>query len=193
MGIIAAGAELADSWSVDGHKWLQIPYDCGFAIVKKGEYHRRAMSMQAGYLPDKEARRNNSDFVPELSRRARGFAVWAVMQSLGRKGIEDMIESHCHAAQMLAQSLNRIKGIEVVNRQCLNQLAVAFECPHRDGAEAVAQVLNASGRYFVRTARWRGRNLLRFSIINGETGPEHIAPLANEIAVVWRSVSQAAA
>ncbi len=189
----AEAVELADSWSVDGHKWLQIPYDCGFAIVKHEEYHRRAMSMQAGYLPDDEPLRNNSDYVPELSRRARGFAVWAVMQSLGRKGIEDMVESHCHAAHLLAQSLKRLDGVEVVNRQCLNQLAVAFESPFCDGAEAVAQALNAGGRYSVRTADWRGRKLLRFSITNGETGPEHIGPLAEEIARAWEEIARAAA
>ena len=190
---IAEDADLADSWSVDGHKWLQIPYDCGFAIVRHEEYHRRAMSMQAGYLPEEEPRRNNSDYVPELSRRARGFAVWAVIHCLGRKGIEEMVESHCHSAHLLAQSLKRLAGVEVVNKQCLNQLAVAFESTHRDGSEAVAEALNAGGRYFVRTAEWRGRKLLRFSITNGETGPEHIGPLAEEIALAWQSVSQLAA
>lgn len=193
MRRIVEGVELADSWSVDGHKWLQIPYDCGFAIVKHEEYHRRAMSMQAGYLPEGEPLRDNSDYVPELSRRARGFSVWAVMQSLGRKGIEDMIESHCHATHLLAQALKRLDGVEIVNRQCLNQLAVAFDSPHCDGAEAVAQALNASGRYFVRTAHWQGRKLLRFSITNGDTGPDHIAPMVEEIVAAWRAISQAAA
>ncbi|MEL1251033.1 pyridoxal phosphate-dependent decarboxylase family protein [Aurantiacibacter gilvus] len=190
---IAEGAELADSWSVDGHKWLQIPYDCGFAVIRHEEYHRRAMTMQAGYLPDGERRRNNSDYVPELSRRARGFAVWAVMHCLGRKGIEDMVESHCHAAHLLAQAIKRLDGVEVVNQQCLNQLAVAFECQSGDGAEAVAEALNASGRYFVRTASWRGRKLLRFSITNGDTGPDDIAPLVDQIIAAWQAVSLAAA
>lgn len=190
---LADAADLADSWSVDGHKWLQIPYDCGFAIVKHEDYHRRAMAMQADFLPRAEQRRDNSDYVPELSRRARGFAVWAVIHCLGRLGIEEMIESHCHAAHLLAQSLKRLDGVTVVNRQCLNQLAVAFDRPHGDGAEAVAQALNASGRYFVRTAQWRGRKVVRFSIINGETGPEDIGPLFEQIAATWQSLSRAAA
>ena len=83
--------------------------------------------------------------------------------------------------------------MEVINRQCLNQLAVAFHSPHCDGAEAVAQALNSSGRYFVRTAQWEGRKLLRFSIINGETGPDHVAPMVDEIAAAWQAISRAAA
>ena len=193
LRILAEAVELADSWSVDGHKWLQIPYDCGFAIIRHEEYHRRAMSMQAGYLPPQTGRRNNSDYVPELSRRARGFAVWVVIHSLGSQGIEEMVEEHCHAAHLLSQSLDRLEGVEVLNRQCLNQVAVAFDCTHCDGAEAVAQALNASGRYFVRTAQWRERTVLRFSIINGQTSRAHIAPLVDEISATWSAISKAAA
>jgi glutamate/tyrosine decarboxylase-like PLP-dependent enzyme len=103
---LCVGGELADSWAVDGHKWLQLPYDAGFAIVRDRQTHQRAMGMSASYLNrGADDGRNPSDWVPELSRRARGFAAWAVMQTLGRSGIREMVERHCACARQLAQRL----------------------------------------------------------------------------------------
>ncbi|QKG72327.1 pyridoxal phosphate-dependent decarboxylase family protein [Erythrobacter mangrovi] len=190
---IAHNIDLADSWSVDGHKWLQIPYDCGFAIVRDQRCHRRAMAMQAGYLPDMRDTRNNADFVPELSRRARGFAVWAVMQSMGRLGIERMVEEHCNATHLLAQSLRHLPGVDVVNTVYLNQLAVAFTHEDADLTEMVASHLNATGRYFVRTADWRGRKLLRFSITCGATTDTFIRSLVGDVERFWLDLARRAA
>jgi len=187
---IAHGIDLADSWSVDGHKWLQIPYDCGFAIVRDECYHRRAMTMQAGYLPVMRDTRDNADFVPELSRRARGFAVWSVMQALGSLGIERIVEEHCNAAHRLAQSLRHLPGVEVINTVCLNQLAVSFVSDGCVLSETVASRLNATGRYFVRTADWQGRKVLRFSIICGATSDVHIRALVAEIEHIWMDVTR---
>jgi glutamate/tyrosine decarboxylase-like PLP-dependent enzyme len=84
---LASGYELADSWAIDGHKWLQTPYDCGYATVRDAEAHRRAMTIAASYLPPvAEGDRDPTLFVPELSRRARGFATWAMIRHLGRAG-----------------------------------------------------------------------------------------------------------
>lgn len=185
---LAHDVELADSWSVDGHKWLQVPYDLGFVIVRDGEMHRRAMSMQAGYLPVNGACRNNSDYVPELSRRARGFSAWAVMQNLGRLGIAELVERHCNAAHYLGQRLRRLEGVELINGVCLNQLAVVFEADHVDGAQAVADLLNGSGEYFVRTAEWNGRKVLRFSITSWLTSLEEIESLSTEIEGAWDEI-----
>lgn len=182
---LAHNVHLADSWSVDGHKWLQIPYDSGFAIVRHAEYHRRAMTMRAGYLPEEAEIRNNSDYVPELSRRARGFAVWAVMQNLGALGISTMIERHCDAAHQLAGHLRKIEDVKLVNKVCLNQLAVTFSANESDCAEAMAERLNSTNRYFVRTAEWKGRTVLRFSITSWLTNPDHIRHLAAEIERAW--------
>ena len=101
---LAAGFDAADSWATDGHKWLQTPYDCGYAIVRDAEAHRRAMTIAASYLPPvSEGERDPSHFVPELSRRARGFATWAMIRHLGRAGITVMVAEHCRlAAQSLA-------------------------------------------------------------------------------------------
>ncbi|HEU0202243.1 MAG TPA: pyridoxal-dependent decarboxylase, partial [Burkholderiaceae bacterium] len=124
---LCAGIEAADSWAVDGHKWLQLPYDAGFAIVRHAEAHRRAMSLSASYLTHgAQEGRNPSDWVPELSRRARGFAAWVVMQTLGRAGISAMVERHCAGARQLAEHVAGVPGIRVLNEVCLNQVTLSF-------------------------------------------------------------------
>src|SRR5690606_30178359 len=96
MTQLADGLDLADSWATDGHKWLQLPYDCGLAFVRHPDAHRRAMAIEASYLPKGNAIEHDpSLYVPELSRRARGFAAWAMIKALGRKGIADMVRRHC--------------------------------------------------------------------------------------------------
>ena len=100
---LAAGYEAANSWATDGHKWLQTPYDCGYAIVRDADAHRRAMTIAASYLPPvAEGERDPSHFVPELSRRARGFATWAMIRHLGRDGIAAMVAEHCRLAARMA-------------------------------------------------------------------------------------------
>ncbi len=193
LRIFAHGVELADSWSVDGHKWLQLPYDCGFAIVRHEHYHRRAMAMQAGYLPDSCGTRDNSDYVPELSRRARGFACWAVMQSMGRLGIAELVEQHCNATYRLSRALQSMPGVEVVNTVCLNQLAVCFEGPMGNASQEVADRLNAQGKYFVRTAKWQDRTVLRFSVMNGATEARHIDALIGAIGDIMADLGKVAA
>ena len=169
---LTAGLERADSWSVDGHKWLQLPYDSGFAIVRHADAHRRAMDISAGYLNQApEDGRNPTEYNPELSRRARGFVAWAVLRALGRAGVRDLVCGHCKAAGDLGRALADIPGVRVLNRVELNQIVLGFEVPDSglDGdalADLVAARLNR--RLFVRTARWRGRTVLRLSVISGD-------------------------
>ncbi|MFP4005003.1 MAG: pyridoxal phosphate-dependent decarboxylase family protein, partial [Alphaproteobacteria bacterium] len=116
LSALCRGVERADSWITDGHKWLQVPYDSGFAIVKDAAAHRRAMDITASYLThDPDDGRNPTHFGPELSRRARGFAVWAVLQALGRKGVEELVSRHCACAAHIAERLSAEDGIEVLN------------------------------------------------------------------------------
>ncbi|MCP5042575.1 MAG: aspartate aminotransferase family protein, partial [bacterium] len=127
MAHLCPGAEGADSWSVDGHKWLQVPYDSGFAIVKNEIAHKRAMDTSASYISATvDDGRSPSQFGPELSRRARGFAVWATIQALGRQGIEEMVRRHCRCARHLRDSLAGEPGIEVLNDVVINQVAIGF-------------------------------------------------------------------
>ncbi|MEO1229692.1 MAG: aminotransferase class V-fold PLP-dependent enzyme [Myxococcota bacterium] len=183
---LTAGLDEADSWSVDGHKWLQLPYDSGFAIIRHPDAHRRAMDMTAGYLNHgPEDGRNPTHFVPELSRRARGFAAWAVLRRWGRHGIAGMVRRHCAAAERLAARLERIGGLEVLNPVVLNQVLVGAG-PGRDADAIVelADALNASG-VFVRTAQWKGRGVLRFSVISSDVGPDDADRVADVIEEVW--------
>lgn len=185
------GIERADSWSTDGHKWLQIPFDSGFAIVKDKDAHRRAMDISASYLTQSpEDGRNATHYSPELSRRARGFAVWATLRALGRAGISDMVRNHCDCASLLAYKLAAVPGIRILNEVVLNQLVLSFD--RGRGAEdsnrmtkAMEEAMNADGTHFFRTAEWQGVKVLRVSIINQGTGPQHIQSLARKMKDLW--------
>lgn len=189
------GLDRADSWSVDGHKWLQIPYDSGFAIVRNAASHRRAMENGAAYLTHSQRDgRNPSEFNPELSRRARGFAAWSVFQALGRSGIRSLVRRHCDLARSLAERIAKIEGLTVCNRVDCNQVAIA--CVHPDpevDAAALTQELtdrlNATGEVFVRTTVWKGSVCLRISVISGATDERTMDALADRIASVWNRMN----
>ena len=191
---LAAGAERADSWAVDGHKWLQVPYDSGYAIVRDKAAHRRAMDITASYLTESPGDgRNPTQFNPELSRRARGFATWAMLQTLGRKGIAAMVERHCRCARLIGERCAAVDGIEVLNRVVINQVILSFarhECdPEADSlTERVAALINETGRFFLRTADWKGRRVLRVSVIENDTIEATAESLAGEIETVWTAL-----
>ena len=188
------GIDRADSWSTDGHKWLQVPFDAGFAIVRDRAAHRRAMDITASYLPDDPGDgRNATHFNPELSRRARGFALWATLKSLGREGIADMVRSHCDCASLLAHKLSGVPGIRILNDVTLNQVMLAFQPGPGIGDTHTAtllmeKALNADGKHFFRSARWRDQTALRISVINHQTGPAHMQMLAQKIIRTWAGI-----
>lgn len=182
---LTRGVELADSWATDGHKWLQLPYDSGFAIVKDRAAHERCMSIEASYLPSAENRiREPSAYVPELSRRARGFAAWAMIRALGRSGITEMIERHCDFAAALGRECASIPGIRVVAPIELNQLMLRFG-ESDDATLATVDEIRRRGRIVVGPALWRGEWIMRVSVCNYSTGPEQLAEVAGEIAGAW--------
>lgn len=191
---LCAGVELADSWAVDGHKWLQVPYDSGFAIVKNADAHRRAMDITASYLNESEGDgRNPTHFVPELSRRARGFAVWAVIQALGRQGICEIVSRHCACAVRLSKILADEPGIEILNDVCLNQIALTIGSgmPAKDRDTIMAEFLSEiekSHGPFLRSAKWKGQTIVRISIISPVTTMEHVEELARFILKAYRDV-----
>ena len=120
------GVDLADSWSCDGHKWLNVPYDCGFAICAHPQVHAGSLSYTAAYLTGQGGPTPAlGDLVPESSRRARGFAVWAALRELGRDGVADLVDRCCTLAQRFADGLEA-GGAEVVNDVVLNQVLVGF-------------------------------------------------------------------
>ncbi len=189
---LAAGVELADSWGTDGHKWLQTPHDSGYAIVRDREAHRRAMLIAASYLPEGEER-HPADYVPELSRRARGFSTWAMIRALGRAGVADMVSRHCAFARRMAQRLAQERDIEIMNEVVLNQVAVRLGAdldPERADAltqEAIARV-QQDGVCFVGGASWRGKQIVRVCVIGARTRESDIDVSAEAIISAWRAV-----
>ncbi|CAN7389670.1 pyridoxal phosphate-dependent decarboxylase family protein [Knoellia sp. LjRoot47] len=188
------GVDAADSWAVDGHKWLQTPYDCGYVVVRDRESHQRAMTIAASYLPTSEAGdRDPSHFVPELSRRARGFATWAMIRTLGRDGIEEMVDRHCTCARVVADRLRPEPGIEVLNDVCLNQVLVRFGADRGDTEgdhvtrETIARIRH-DGVCFVGGSSWRGREAMRFSVIGTETDELEVSRSAEAVLTAYRSV-----
>lgn len=162
---------------------MQIPYDSGFAIVRDADAHRRAMDISASYLnADPEDGRNPTHFGPELSRRARGFAAWAVFQSLGRDGVRQMVERHCRCAARIAEEVARIPGLRVANEVRLNQVIIAPEAGAPEGIIATLSArLNHCDGAFVRATRWNGEEMLRISVISPLTGEAEAERLAAAI------------
>ncbi len=177
---LAAGLERADSWATDGHKWLNVPYDCGFALVRDADAHAAALSPQgAAYIVYGETERDEFRWVPEYSRRARGFASWAALRQLGRAGVAEMVERHVDLAVRMADGLRAAgDGIEVLNAVVLNQVLVRF--PARDGLTAdertrdVIRRVQDDGTCWLSGTTWHDMAAMRISISNWSTTVEDI-------------------
>jgi glutamate/tyrosine decarboxylase-like PLP-dependent enzyme len=183
---LVAGIEGADSWATDGHKWLQTPYDCGYAIVRDAEAHRRAMAISASYLPPaSDAERDPSAYVPELSRRARGFATWAMIRELGRAGIAEMVERHCRIAADMAATLAMEPGIALIAPVELNQFMVRFGNDDAATLATVAQV-QEDAVAFIGSALWRGEWVMRVSVSSDAIGDADVAVTTAAVIDAWR-------
>lgn len=166
------GLELADSWSTDGHKWLNVPYDSGIAIVRDGNALRAAMAVTAEYLPTASASRNPSDHTPELSRRARGVNVWAALRALGRSGVEELIERNCRQARAFTEGL-QAAGFTILNDVVLNQVLVEFGEP--EFTRRVIAALQEDGTMWAGETVWQGRTAMRISVSSWATTDDDIA------------------
>ncbi len=164
---LAAGREGADSWAVDGHKWLNVPYDTGFVFSADTEAHVASMSYTAAYLQDDRALRAPSDFVPESSRRARGFVTWAALRELGREGLADLVERCCALARRFADRLAAIDGVTIANDVVLNQALVGFGDDER--TDRVIEGIQRDGTCWMGGTTWQGRRLMRISVSNWTT------------------------
>ena len=159
----------ADSWATDGHKWLNVPHDCGLAFVADPEPHRNAMVVSAAYLRGtREGERDGSRWVPDFSRRGRGFAVYAALRSLGREGVAEMVERCCACARRFAEVLGAEEGIEILNDVVLNQVLVRFGDDDAT-TDAVVAAVQAEGTCWMSPTTWRGRRAMRISVCNWAT------------------------
>jgi glutamate/tyrosine decarboxylase-like PLP-dependent enzyme len=187
---LTQGVELADSWATDGHKWLQTPYDSGFAIVRDAEAHRRAMAISASYLPPAEgAERDPSAYVPELSRRARGFAAWAMIRQLGRTGIAEMVERCCRIATRIAERAAAEPGIALVLAPELNQLMLRFG-DSDDATRATVQRVQDDAIAWIGGAEWHGQWVMRVSVSSSATTEADADLTADAIVSAWRAVRE---
>jgi glutamate/tyrosine decarboxylase-like PLP-dependent enzyme len=176
---LVQGAELADSWAVDAHKWLNVPYDSGLAIVADPEALRAAMGVRASYLPDSEGR-EPLDHVPEMSRRARAIPVYAALRSLGRAGLAELVERSCALARRLADAMREVDGVEVLNDVVLNQVLLRFG---DDAAtQKVVEEVQRGGEAWLGGTVWHGRAAVRVSVSNWSTTEEDIDRLARALA-----------
>ena len=167
---LTQGIERADSWAADAHKWLNVPYDSGLAIVRDAGVLRGAMSVQADYLPDRE-NREPFEFTPETSRRMRGVEIWAAIASLGRDGITELVEHNCRQARRFAAGL-REAGCEILNDVVLNQVLVAFG---DDWATAeVIRSVQREGTCWCGGTRWKGRAAMRISVSSWATTDDDV-------------------
>jgi glutamate/tyrosine decarboxylase-like PLP-dependent enzyme len=171
---LVAGAERADSWSTDAHKWLNVPYDSGIVFCARPEPHRRAMSVQAEYLVQsgEGGPRDQVDWTPEFSRRARGFPVYAAIRSLGRSGIAELVERCCDQAQRFAAGISDVPGVEVLNDVVLNQ--VLFRFASDDETAARLATVQRSGVAWMSGTTWAGRQAVRISVSNWQTTEEDV-------------------
>ena len=187
--------EKADSWATDAHKWLNVPYDSGIVIVRESTNLSAAITKSAAYLiKASDAARDNHDFTPESSRRARGFAIWAAIRSLGRAGIGAMVSHCCVLAVRMAERL-KAGGVSVLNDVVLNQVLVRFT--PKDGGDACAFTRAVVARLQKDGVMWaggtnrRGQDLLRISVSNWSTTEADIDRSADAVLAAFRAEDEA--
>lgn len=161
------GLERADSWAFDAHKWLNVPYDSGVAVVANPEAHRAAMTGEAAYLSPTTTQRDAYDWTPEASRRARGFAVYSALRSLGRQGLTDLIDRCCAHARRFAAELSEIPGAVIANEVELNQVLVRFG--DDETTMRVLRGVQSSGEAWMGATEWDGRKAIRISVSSWAT------------------------
>ncbi len=188
---LVTGLDLANSWATDAHKWLNVGYDSGLAIVSDPAAHHAAMTVRGAYLVrGKDGERDNHDWVPESSRRARGFAVYAALRSLGRTGVAELIDRDCRLAARMADLLGEEPGIVVLNDVVLNQVLLRVQPQdERDGdtiTRAVIRGVQEDGTCWLGGTHWHDQQAMRISVSNWSTTEDDIDRSADAIRRIVR-------
>jgi glutamate/tyrosine decarboxylase-like PLP-dependent enzyme len=189
---LVRGAAEADSWATDGHKWLNVPYDCGYAFIADPDAHRASMSSHAAYLTHDGDARDQLDWTPEWSRRARAFPTYAALRQLGRSGVAALVERCCEHAHSLVIKIGRLPGVEVVSEPVVNQGLVRFLDPkpgasdtdHDRHTEEVISAILATGEAFFGGTTWLGRRAMRVSVSNWQTSEADVRRVVSAVAQV---------
>jgi glutamate/tyrosine decarboxylase-like PLP-dependent enzyme len=187
------GVEKADSWATDAHKWLNVPYDSGLAIVRDPAAHRAPITLRADYLVKGEER-DAADWVPESSRRARGIPVYAALRSLGRAGVAALVDRCCALAARMAASLAEGPGVRILNDVVLNQVLVRFEAETPAASDALTRAVIArvqrDGVCWMGGTRWHGQEAMRVSVSTWSTTEADIDRSADAVLRGLQAVSQ---
>ena len=185
---LVTGMETADSWGTDGHKWLNVPYDSGYAFCAHPEAHAAAMAYTAAYLVGTAPPtvRSPGDYVLESSRRARGLATWAALRELGRSGVADLVDRCCGLARRFATQLTAIDGVTVANDVVLNQVLVRFDDDDAT-TDRVIECVQRSGECWMGSTTWHGRRLMRISVSNWSTTEADVDRSVRAIAAAVRA------
>lgn len=193
---LLAGVELADSWTTDGHKWLNVPYDSGYAFLADPVAHRAAMSQRSAYIAHAEDARDQIDWTPEFSRRGRGFATYAAIRQLGRSGVEQMVDRCCAMAAAMVNGMGALPGVEVLAQPQINQGMVRFLDPAADAGDTqhdaftdrvIADIL-ASGEALFSGTTWRGRRAMRISVSSWKTDEQDVDRVIRAVNTILRQV-----
>jgi glutamate/tyrosine decarboxylase-like PLP-dependent enzyme len=183
---LTLGIERADSWATDAHKWLNVPYDSGIAIVADASAHRSAFTASAAYLEKSaDQRRDPEDWTPEFSRRGRGFTVYAALRSLGKRGVAELIERNCAQARAMAARLGKAPGVEILNDVVLNQVLVRFTPSGGGDADAhtraAVERVQKDGTCWLSGTTWQNQAAMRISVSGWSTTDNDIARSADAI------------
>lgn len=187
---LVSGALQADSWALDAHKWLNVPYDNGIVVVAHPQSHRAATSMTAAYLVrSSEAARDPSDWVPEASRRARGVTVYAALRTLGRRGVAELVDRNCRLAIQMADTLRQTSGIDILNEVVLNQVLVRFQSRGAGDSDALTRAVitrvQQEGTCWAGGTTWHGVAAMRISVSGWSTTRADIARSAAAITAAY--------
>jgi len=185
----------ADSWATDGHKWLNVPFDCGFAFVRDSDAHRASLASHASYITHVTNARDQMDWNPEWSRRSRAFSVYAALRQLGRRGVANLVERCCKHARSIVVGIGKLDGAEMLWEPAINQGLVRF-IDTRPGAtdddhdryteEVIAKILETGEAFFGATT-WRGRRAMRVSVCNWQTSEADVERVIRAVQAVLDS------
>jgi glutamate/tyrosine decarboxylase-like PLP-dependent enzyme len=193
---LVRGVETADSWATDGHKMLNVPFDCGFAFVANPDAHRASLSVRASYLTHASGARDQMDWNPEWSRRGRCFATYAALRQIGRKGVAELIERCCDHARTIVDRIGELPGAEILWEPTINQGLVRFPDPrssanaedHDQHTDEVIAAILRTGEAFFGGTTWRGQRAMRVSVCNWQTSE---ADIDRVVAAVKQAIQSA--
>lgn len=179
---LTSGVDLADSWATDAHKWLNVPFDCGIAVVRDHTAHRSAMTIRASYITGDSSARDQIDWTPEWSRRARGIGVYAALRELGREGVSELVERTSRHCWRLVTEIGRLPGVQILWEPHLNQGLVRFldrrpsanDADHDRMTDSIVAAINADGEALFSLTTWAGKRAMRVSVVNWRTSDRDV-------------------